>query len=55
MISIIPFALGILRYAVDIDASRGEAPDEVALRDYSLVALGTAWAVLFGLGALGVG
>ena len=55
MISIIPFALGILRYAVDIDASRGEAPDEVALRDYSLVALGAAWAVLFGLGALGVG
>lgn len=55
MISIIPFALGILRYAVDIDASRGEAPDELVLRDYSLVVLGVAWAVLFGLGALGVG
>lgn len=55
MISIVPFTLGILRYAVDIDASRGEAPDEVALKDYSLVALGALWVVLFGLGALGIG
>jgi decaprenyl-phosphate phosphoribosyltransferase len=55
MLSIIPFALGILRYALDVDAGRGETPEETVLGDYVLVILGAAWFVLFGLGALGVG
>jgi len=55
MLSIIPFALGILRYAVDVDAGRGESPEEAVLADYSLAVFALAWAVLFGLGALGVG
>ena len=32
MTSNIHFALGLLRYAVDIDANQGEAPDELVLR-----------------------
>jgi decaprenyl-phosphate phosphoribosyltransferase len=55
MLSIIPFALGILRYAVDIDAGRGETPEDAVLGDYSLAVFGGAWVVLFGLGALGIG
>lgn len=55
MLSIIPFALGILRYAVDIDAGRGETPEDAVLGDYSLAVFGAAWVVLFGLGALGIG
>lgn len=55
MLSIIPFALGILRYAVDVDAGRGETPEDAVLGDYSLVVFGAAWLVLFGLGALGIG
>jgi len=55
MLSIIPFALGILRYAVDVDAGRGESPEETVLADYSLAVFALAWVVLFGLGALGVG
>ena len=55
MLSIIPFALGILRYAVDIDAGRGETPEDAVLGDYSLAVFGAAWVVLFGLGAVGIG
>jgi len=55
MLSIIPFALGILRYAVDVDAGRGETPEDAVLGDYSLVVFGAAWVVLFGLGAVGIG
>ena len=55
MLSIIPFSLGILRYAVDVDAGRGETPEDAVLGDYSLVVFGAAWVVLFGLGAVGIG
>jgi decaprenyl-phosphate phosphoribosyltransferase len=55
MLSIIPFTLGILRYSVDVDAGRGETPEDTVLGDYSLAVFGLAWAVLFGLGALGIG
>lgn len=51
--SVLPFVLAILRYAVDIDRGDAEAPEDVVLRDRALQALGLAWLVLFGLGALG--
>lgn len=53
-LSIIPFVLAILRYAVDIDSNTAGAPDEVVLKDRVLMALGLVWVVTFALGALGV-
>lgn len=52
--SVLPFVLAILRYAVDIDRGEAEAPEDVVLRDRTLLIMGGLWLVLFGLGALGV-
>ncbi len=52
--SIVPFVLAIMRYAVDIDRDTAEAPDEVVLSDKVLMLLGGLWVVIFGLAALGV-
>ncbi len=52
--SIVPFVLAIMRYAVDIDRDAAEAPDEVVLSDKVLMLLGGLWVVIFGLAALGV-
>jgi decaprenyl-phosphate phosphoribosyltransferase len=49
--SVAPFVLAVLRYAVDIDAGRAEAPEDVALRDRTLQVLAIAWVVLFALAA----
>jgi len=53
-ISIVPFVLAILRYAVDIDAHRAAAPDEVVRSDWALLVLGVLWVAFFALAALGV-
>jgi decaprenyl-phosphate phosphoribosyltransferase len=50
--SVAPFVLAVLRYAVDIDAGRAEAPEDVALRDRTLQVLALLWVVLFALGAV---
>jgi decaprenyl-phosphate phosphoribosyltransferase len=52
--SVLPFVLAILRYAVDVDRGEAEAPEDVIVHDRVLLALGAAWLILFGLGALGV-
>jgi decaprenyl-phosphate phosphoribosyltransferase len=52
--SVVPFVMAVLRYAVDIDRGRAEAPEDVVLHDRVLLAIGAAWLVLFGLGAMGV-
>ena len=52
--SVLPFVLAILRYAADVDRGEAEAPEDVVLHDRALLAMGAAWLVLFGLGALGV-
>ena len=52
--SVVPFVLAVLRYGVDIDAGRAEAPEDVALRDRTLQVLALLWLVLFALGAAGV-
>lgn len=46
--SIIPFVLGVLRYAMLLDAGEGGAPEEVVLRDRALQVIGVIWVVLFG-------
>lgn len=52
LLSIIPFVLAVMRYGVDLDAGRTQAPEEVALRDRVLLGLGLAWLLLFAAGAL---
>lgn len=52
--SVAPFVLALLRYAVDVDAGRAGAPEDVVLSDRVLQILGLAWLVLFGLGAFSV-
>jgi decaprenyl-phosphate phosphoribosyltransferase len=45
-----PFALGLARYGLLLARGAGEAPDELVFRDRPLMALATAWVVLFTLG-----
>lgn len=49
-LSIIPFGLAILRYALRLDQGAGGAPEEIVLRDRTLQVLGVCWGVLAGLG-----
>jgi decaprenyl-phosphate phosphoribosyltransferase len=44
-ISIVPFVIALLRYAIDVDNGDGGAPDEIVLRDRALQILGVCWVV----------
>jgi decaprenyl-phosphate phosphoribosyltransferase len=46
-VSIIPFVLAILRYALLLEQGRGGAPEELVMSDRTLLALGAFWAVSF--------
>jgi decaprenyl-phosphate phosphoribosyltransferase len=54
VVSMIPFTIAILRYAVDVDGGMAGEPEEIALRDRVLQCLAVAWigtvgaAVIFG-------
>jgi decaprenyl-phosphate phosphoribosyltransferase len=48
--SILPFVLGIYRYAMLLDAGSGGAPEEIILRDRPLQLCGLLWVLLVGLG-----
>jgi decaprenyl-phosphate phosphoribosyltransferase len=54
VISMIPFVVAVLRYAVDVDRARAGEPEEIALGDRVLQVLGAVWvgtlAVSFYLG-----
>jgi decaprenyl-phosphate phosphoribosyltransferase len=52
-VSIVPFVLGVLRYAIDVERGRAGAPEEVVLSDRVLQSLGLAWLVLFVAGVRG--
>jgi decaprenyl-phosphate phosphoribosyltransferase len=53
-LSIIPFALGILRYALLLDQDEGEgAPEELVLSDRVLLAIGAVWVLLFAVAVHG--
>lgn len=52
--SVLPFVIGLLRYAIDIDKGEAEAPEDVVLHDPALMITGVAWLVLFGLGSIGI-
>jgi decaprenyl-phosphate phosphoribosyltransferase len=49
-LSIVPFALCLVRYRVLVRAGAGEAPEDVVLSDRLLVAAGGAWLVVFAVG-----
>jgi decaprenyl-phosphate phosphoribosyltransferase len=49
-LSIIPFVLAILRYALLLDQGRGGAPEDVVLEDRPLQALGLLWIIAFAIG-----
>jgi decaprenyl-phosphate phosphoribosyltransferase len=45
VVSIVPFVLAVLRYAVDVDRGAAEEPEEIALHDRVLAVLAAAWVV----------
>jgi decaprenyl-phosphate phosphoribosyltransferase len=49
-LSIIPFVMAILRYALLLDAGRGGAPEEIVIGDRTLQVLGLVWVGLFAAG-----
>jgi len=49
-LSIVPFVLGILRYALLLEMGKGGAPEELVLGDRMLQLVGLAWVVLFAVG-----
>jgi decaprenyl-phosphate phosphoribosyltransferase len=52
-LSIIPFVLGVLRYALLIDHGHGGAPEELVLSDRTLLVIGAVWAVTFAVAVHG--
>ena len=52
-LSIVPVVGALLRYALEVETGRGDAPEELFTRDRPLLVLGLAWAVLFALGVYG--
>jgi decaprenyl-phosphate phosphoribosyltransferase len=53
-LSVAPFLLWLARYASLVGAGAGQAPEELILRDRTLLALGVVWTLLF-LGGVYVG
>ncbi|CAN5548462.1 decaprenyl-phosphate phosphoribosyltransferase [soil metagenome] len=49
-LSIVPFAVAVLRYALLVDSGKGGAPEEVVLADRNLQIMALAWAAVFVLG-----
>ena len=46
IVSVVPFVVAILRYAVDVDGGNGGEPEEIVINDRVLQVLGVAWAAL---------
>ncbi|MEZ0165634.1 decaprenyl-phosphate phosphoribosyltransferase [Kineococcus sp. LSe6-4] len=42
-LSVVPFVLAVMRYAVDVDKGNAEEPEEIALHDKVLLVLALAW------------
>jgi decaprenyl-phosphate phosphoribosyltransferase len=52
-LSIVPFVIAVLRYALVVDQGGGGAPEEVVLSDRTLQIVGVIWIALFALGVRG--
>lgn len=48
-LSIIPFVLALLRYALLLDQGRGTAPEDILLADRTLQVLAAVWIVIYGI------
>lgn len=53
-LSIAPFVLGLMRYAVNVDAGLAGAPEDILWRDHVLQAIGAAWLLLVTIGVMHV-
>lgn len=51
-ISVAPFVIALLRYALDVDSGRAGAPEEIVLHDRVLQLVGLVWLVIFTLGVV---
>ncbi|MCE1178614.1 MAG: decaprenyl-phosphate phosphoribosyltransferase [Micrococcales bacterium] len=51
-LSIVPFVLALMSYALDVDKGNAEEPENVVLGDRTLQALGLVWLVLFAMGVM---
>ena len=49
-ISIAPFTLGLLQYALEVDTGNAGEPEEVVLHDHVLQGLGAIWLVVISIG-----
>lgn len=49
-LSILPFVVGVMRYAYLIDQGKGSAPEDVVLGDRQLQVIGLLWAAVFLVG-----
>jgi decaprenyl-phosphate phosphoribosyltransferase len=49
-LSIVPFVLGVLRYALIVDTGGGAAPEEIVLGDRALQVMGVLWAIAVAVG-----
>lgn len=52
-LSIVPFVLAILAYALRVERGDGSAPEDIVLHDRTILWMGALWATLFGLGVYG--
>jgi decaprenyl-phosphate phosphoribosyltransferase len=52
-LSIVPFVLGILRYALQLEQGRGGAPEDLVFSDRVLIVMGVIWVVFFALAVHG--
>ena len=53
-LSIAPFVLGMMRYAVNIDVGLAGTPEDIVWRDHILQVLGVLWLFLVGMGVMHV-
>jgi decaprenyl-phosphate phosphoribosyltransferase len=49
VVSIAPFVMAMLRYAMDVDSGRAGEPEKAVMGDKTLLALGLAWMISIGL------
>lgn len=49
-LSIVPFVIAILRYALLLDRGLGSEPERLVLKDRSLLLAGACWAIIYGYG-----
>ncbi|MFD6067848.1 MULTISPECIES: decaprenyl-phosphate phosphoribosyltransferase [Amycolatopsis] len=45
VVSMVPFVVAVLRYAVDVDGGNAGEPEEIALKDRVLQVLGASWVI----------